>query len=146
VLPARAPSRRKKNSGRGNDSASATKNSGAPDSTRTVRYTVRGSKQQAKAGIGGALKRLFRQAVKAVTGREIDAPAPKKSGRRRAGDDTARRFSKTAARLTRLRLRPAASSLLWLTDTLDWLELWHNNELADDPPQEAPNNHLSPRL
>jgi len=49
--------------------------------------------------------------------------------------------------LTRWHIRAGASAALWFTDiTLDWLGLWRNNELADDPPQEAPNNHLSPRL
>jgi hypothetical protein len=100
-----------------------------------------------KAGIGGALKRLFRQAVKALTGRETDAPAPKKSGRRRSGENTSRRFTKTAARLTRWRLNQRVGpALIWLTDTLDWLDLWQHNELTDEVPQETHNNHLSPRL
>lgn len=85
-----------------------------------------------------------------MTGREIAEPVPKKSGRR-SGDETARQFRKWAARLTRVCTRPAraaASALLWLSDTLDWLNLWHpgGDEVSDIPPQEAPNNHLSPRL
>ena len=40
------------------ESASASEN----DSTRAVRDTVRGSRQQPKAGSGGAIRRLFRQA------------------------------------------------------------------------------------
>jgi hypothetical protein len=41
--------------------------------------------------------------------------------------------------------------MLWLADTLDWLDLWHpaaaaGDELAGDHPAGAPNNHLSPRL
>jgi hypothetical protein len=140
----RAPSRRKKKSGRGNGSENATKET---DSTRTVGDTVRGSKQQAKAGISGALKRLFRQAIKAVTGRETDAPAPKKSGRRRSGEDTRRRFTKATVRLTRWRpIQTVAPALIWLTDTLDWLDLWQHNEPMDEAPQETHNNHLSPRL
>jgi hypothetical protein len=82
-----------------------------------------------------------------VTGREPDAPAPKKSTRRRG--DTGRRFAKVAARLTRSRMRPisaAGSALIWLTDTLDWLDLWQHNDLTDEAPQETHNNHLSPRL
>ena len=97
---------------------------------------MRGSKEQPKAGIGGALRRLFRQAAKTFAGR-ADAPAPKKSSRRR-GDDTARRFSKAAGRLTRFRL-PAAAALPWLADTLDWLNLWQPGgpEFTDDLSQEG---------
>jgi hypothetical protein len=90
------------------------------------------------------LRRLFRRAAKIATGRD-HAPTPKKSGRR--GDDTGRRFTKAANRLTRLRA-PAVSALPWLADTLDWLNLWHPGgpEFTDDVSQEGPNNHLSPRL
>jgi hypothetical protein len=81
-----------------------------------------------------------------VTGRDTDAPAPKKSGRR-SGDDTGRRFTKTAKRLTRWRpIQAAASALIWLTDAHDWLDFFQQNEPADEAPQENHNNHLSPRL
>jgi hypothetical protein len=87
--------------------------------------------------------------VKAVTGRDTD-PTPKKSGRRRSGDGSARQhFVRAAKRLTRLHVRPvsaAASALLWLADSLDWLDLWQHNTVLDDQPQDTPNNHLSPRL
>jgi hypothetical protein len=80
-----------------------------------------------------------------VTGRDTDAPAPKKSGRRR-GEAASRRFTKAAVRLTRWRPIRAAAAALWLTDTLDWLELWQHADPADETPQETHNNHLSPRL
>ena len=107
---------------------------------------MRGSKQQPKAGGSGAIRRLFRQAVKVLIGRETDAPMPKRSGRR-SGDETTRRFVRTANRLTRLRAC-AVAALPWLADTLDWLTLWQpgGTELTDDLSQTAPNNHLSPRL
>lgn len=86
--------------------------------------------------------------MKALTQRG-PAPGSKKS-RRRGGDDTARRFTRVAARLTRLRGRTsrAAAALLWLADTLDWLNLWHpeTGEWLDNLPQEPPNNQLSPHL
>ena len=115
------------------------------DSTRTVRDTVRGSKEQPKAGIKGALRRLFRQAVKAVTGRD-PAPVPTKS-KRRGSEDTGRRFTKAAHRLTHWRAGTFAA-VLWLADTLDWLNLWHpgGTDPTDDLSQGPPNNHLSPRL
>jgi hypothetical protein len=98
-----------------------------------------------RAANSGTLRRLFRQAVKALTGREAEAPKPKKSGRRR--DDTGRQFISTANRLTHLRVR-AAAALPWLADTLDWLNLWQpgGTELIDDLSQSAANNYLSPRL
>jgi len=113
---------------------------------------ARGSKQEPKAGLGGAVRKLFRQAIKSLTDREDDTPAPKKSGRSRRDGDTTRRFTKTAARLTRLRSRPgyaSSSALIWLTDTLDWLDLWHPASGVDpvsDTSHETANNHLSPRL
>jgi len=77
---------------------------------------------------------------------------PKKSSRRRSGDDTGRHFTRAAKPITRLRPRPAQAcgmvAMLWLADTLDWLDLWHpgvgEEELSGD--QLAANNHLSPRL
>jgi hypothetical protein len=110
---------------------------------------VRGSKQQTKPGLGAALKKLFRQVVKVVTGRDADAPAPKKASRRRSGEDGARLFKKAATRVTRQALRSVVRAFgapPWLADTLDWLDLWQQNEPAVDPPQEAPHNHLSPEL
>ena len=58
---------------------------------------------------------------------------------------------KLARRVTRVRQPAQAAAgvaLLWLTDTLDWLDLWHSaattDELAGDPLAHEPNNHLSP--
>jgi len=57
---------------------------------------------------------------------------------------------KLARRMTRVRqpAQAAGVALFWLTDTLDWLDLWHSaattDELAGDPPAHEPNNHLSP--
>jgi hypothetical protein len=76
-------------------------------------------------------------------------PTPKKSSRRRGGDDTRRHFNRAANKTTRRRTRQAAiSAMLWLADTLDWLDLWHpaaesGSELTGDT--SGP-NHLSPRL
>lgn len=82
-----------------------------------------------------------------MTGRETDAPIPKKSGRRRGGETRRGQFVRTATSIA----RPAeagASAVLWLADTLDWLNLWQpgGTELTDDRSQTAPNNDLSPRL
>ena len=106
---------------------------------------MRGSKQQSKAGFGGAIRKLFRQVAKALAGA---APAPKKSGRR-GGKGV---FSAAADRTTRPRHLPARrSALSWLADTLDWFMLWHNADPgADLEPEEDhaadPSNHLFPHL
>jgi hypothetical protein len=117
------------------------------DSTRAVGATARGSKQQTQAGRGGALRQLFRQAVRALTRSD---PAPQKSGRRRQGETRARQFRKAARRLMRWPLRRAnGTATLWLTDMFGWLNPWQQpagDELADDRRQAGPNNHLSPRL
>jgi hypothetical protein len=39
--------------------------------------------------------------------------------------------------------------MLWLADTLDWLNLWHpgaGDDLTADRAAERSKNHLSPRL
>ena len=52
--------------------------------------------------------------------------------------------------MTRVRLpaHAAGGARSWLTDSLDWLDLWHSaaesDQLAGDPPSPEPNNHLSP--
>jgi hypothetical protein len=81
-----------------------------------------------------------------LTRRETEAPTPKKSGRRRNGETRARQFTRAAARTTRP--AQARAGLLWLADTLDWLNLWQSGgtELTDDVSQSISNNHLSPRL
>jgi hypothetical protein len=100
-------------------------------------------------GRAGVIRRLFRAIAKTLTRDEDAPPPPKKSGRWRGGETRRAQFVKVAERLTPLRLRPintAASALIWLTDTLDWLDLWQHHELTNDAPQEMHNNHLSPRL
>jgi hypothetical protein len=87
--------------------------------------------------------------VSAALARRVDAPLPKKSSRR-GGDDAGAHFRRTARAITRIPAYAGAASMLWLADTLDWLNLWHHN---DDPAGEATSerhdsepNHLSPRL
>jgi hypothetical protein len=115
------------------------------DGTRTVGDTVRGSKQQSKAGFGVAIRKLFRQVAKALADAAL---APKKSDRR-GGKGV---FSAAADRTTRPRHLPARrSALSWLADTLDWFMLWHNADPgADLEPEEDhaadPSNHLFPHL
>ena len=112
---------------------------------------------QSRRTIAGAIKGLFKAAVKAVTQRE-EAPQPET--RRRAGEKDGRGFArvnydhryrnKPSARGRFAKLRPAkatadktadrkaapkvvapaaayASTRLYLSNTLDWLNLWQDN-------------------
>jgi len=117
----------------------------ANDDTRAVADTARGSKQEIRAGSGGAIRRLFRQAVKVLTDRP--AATPKKS-RRRSGDGRNRQFRRLARKIMRRHANDAGSTP-WLTDTLDWLHFWQHGPCISAAPTDepaVPNNHLSPRL
>jgi hypothetical protein len=76
--------------------------------------------------------------------REPAAPKPR---RRRRGD--ARGMFQAAAKIT---LRQAVEFLTagragaFLSDTLDWLNLWDNASHANDDLPYSDNAHLSPRL
>jgi hypothetical protein len=78
------------------------------------------------------------------------AAPPQKSSRRSGGESRGAQFARLARRMTRVRLpaHVAGGARSWLTDSLDWLDLWHSaaasDELAGDPPSSEPNNHLSP--
>jgi hypothetical protein len=69
---------------------------------------------------------LFRAAVRAVTQRAEDGPKPE--ARRRRGE-TGKGFGLAArAIMRRIAVMPAgAGAPAWLSDTLDWLNLWQEN-------------------
>jgi hypothetical protein len=78
------------------------------------------------AGLGENLKRLFQNAVKALTRRE---PAPKPKPKRRRRDETDKAFRMVVKEIT---LRSAVSRLAerarhFVWDTLHWLHLWECN-------------------
>lgn len=99
------------------------------------------------AGLGENLKRLFRKAVKAVTGRE---PAPNPKPKRRKRGETDKAFYMAARETT------AWSAVSWLAerakefvwDTLHWLHLWEWNgvEQFEDVDNDATdsNSDFSP--
>jgi hypothetical protein len=114
----------------------------ANDSTRAVGDTARGTKNQT---IAGAIKGWFREAVKAVTGRDEDEPQP--VSRRRSGE-TDRGFAMAAKAALRRAVRvPAdayAAVTAYLSDTLDWLNLWESNaESSDDLDSEPVDTHTN---
>jgi hypothetical protein len=88
------------------------------------------------------------KAVAAAATRRGPEPQPKPRRRRR--EETGAAFRTAAKKILRRTVRlPAAAAAAFLSDTLDWLNLWHGNEaaggdLASD--YEAGPNHLSPHL
>jgi MobA/VirD2-like, nuclease domain len=133
------------------------------DNSPAARHTVADGKQQPKPGLGRAIRQLFRQAIKVLTGRETEAPTPKKS-RRRGGEETGPRLIKLAPRAFRSAKAILSRSrsvvrraLLWDTyDPLDtcnpldpaWQPLIENHppfdETCDDhqPPPDCPSPNL----
>jgi hypothetical protein len=100
----------------------------ANDSSRSVGDTGRRSENRT---IAGTIKKLFRAAVKAVTNHDEDKP---QSTRRRRGE-TGRAFARVARRIMRrtVRIVPEAyAATTGFLDTLDWLRLWHDNEVATE--------------
>jgi hypothetical protein len=94
------------------------------------------------------LPRKFWKVVAGELVRRVRALQP--TPRRRRSEDTGRTF-RAATKIVRraVELPAAAAAAVFLSDTLDWLNLWHGNEaagdeLADD--RHAGPNHLSPHL
>jgi len=89
------------------------------------------------------------KAVAAAATRRGPEPQPKPRRRRR--EETGAAFRTAAQKILRrtVRMPAAVFAAAFLSDTLDWLNLWHGNEaaggdLAGD--YEAGPNHLSPHL
>jgi len=122
------------------------------DKTERAQQTTRQS---------GAVKSLFGAAVKALT-QPADAPEPEKEKHkeRERGDTGTAAFRKAskpitqkpAKKITQRRKRPKSyrRAERYLANTLDWLNLWHDNtagsELGGDHHYTQPTNYLSPRL
>lgn len=102
-----------------------------------------------KAGLAQNLRRLFRNAVKALTHRE---PAPSPKSKRKKRGETDKAFHMTAPEIT------ARGAVSWLAerakhfvwDTLHWLHLWEWNraEECDDVHHDRShvNSDFSPHL
>ena len=94
------------------------------------------------------LKALFRQAVKAITRPTEDAPKPRA---RRRSDETGRAFRIATKVAFRVQPSPSSQTLeavtAYLSDTLDWLNLWHDAESsAACDNHDVNRNDLSLRL
>jgi len=99
--------------------------------------------------MSGAVRGLFRAAVKALTRRVEDEPAPARRSRR---GETGRAFYRAAkAVLGRAARLPAQAfaAATFLSDTVDWLNYWHNDTDNSSGPCEtsdANRNDLSLHL
>jgi hypothetical protein len=97
---------------------------------------------------GGAIKGLFRAAIKAITQPAEDHPLP---ARRRRRGETGRAFSRVArVALRRIPWLPpqAFTAPTFFADTIDWLTYWQNDAGDNDPCDnlDVNRNDLSPRL
>jgi hypothetical protein len=116
-------------------------------STSAVRDTAGGSRNRT------TIKGLFKAALKAITQRDDDAPQPRtrRRGEKEGGGPILMRLfprpaGRPAARGRYATLRAGAATphlaqggheaqaALYLSDTLDWLKLWHDN--ADHWPDD----------
>jgi hypothetical protein len=93
----------------------------------------------------GAIKQLFRDVRATLT---PPAPAPEPKPKRRK--DTGRAFRMTAKKIMRRASRiPAAAyatATAYLSDTLDWLNLWHHHDEVNEDIQPAHTDYLYPHL
>ncbi len=98
--------------------------------------------------LAGSIKQLFREAIKLLAEK---APEPEpKPRRKRTGEATGRAFRMTANkvmhRAARLPAEAYATATAYLTDTLDWLNPWHQHDHDHDDSRPAPSDHLYPHL
>jgi hypothetical protein len=151
----------------------ATETGFAAEPTTALQATEPPVKQGTLAGV---IKMLFRKAKKPITKREDLAP-PSKTKRTSRGGDTGRasftisprKIIRHATKLSRhlfaranrtigpsatVSPRPSESHVAtpaFLSDTIDWLNLWHNDATTSNDSCLASGigmktNHLSPRL
>jgi hypothetical protein len=83
----------------------------------------------------------------------VPAEPKPKTRRRKSGEDTRAAFPAAAGKIARNTSRPprayAAASII-MSETLDWLHIWHHHDAAVGSDQgngfNTSQNHLSPRL
>jgi hypothetical protein len=98
----------------------------------------------------GAIKELFRKAVKAITG--LDEAEPRPAARRRRGETESgfQMAAKAALQRTAQLPRDAyVTAIAFLSDARDWLSLWHNETgsgEAQNGIQNTDTNHLFPHI
>ena len=94
----------------------------------------------------GTIKQLFKDLKNVLTRGGRPAPLV----RRKRREDTGRLFTKAKSILRRMPQFPAqayAAATAYLSDTLDWLNLWHqNSDAGSEQCEAAPKDHLYPHL
>jgi hypothetical protein len=93
------------------------------------------------------LKEQFRQLAQFLTPRE--APTPQPAPRRRRREETRGGFNLAARQIMRRAVKiPAAAyaAVAYLSDTLDWLNLWHQADQLHDDFEPSQPQHLYPHL
>jgi hypothetical protein len=100
-----------------------------------------------QTSFAATLKEQFRRLAQFLTPRE--APAPKPLQRRRRTEETGGGFKLAARQIMRRAVRlPAAAyaAVAYLSDTLDWLNLWHQADQLHDDFEPSQPQHLYPHL
>jgi hypothetical protein len=130
----------------------STEGTGANDRTCavSVRDTAQGSKNQTTNRTGaGAIKALFRDAIKALTRRADDEPQPRRSRRGETDRAFVMAAKAIARRAVQLPSEAYAVATAFLSDTLDWLNLWHHDSAGTDEFEDdihTDTKHLSHHL
>jgi hypothetical protein len=124
---------------KGNDNASE---AGENDESRAT-WEQRGDNQNPSTGqkvlrFAETLKRQFSNAMKALTHRDDE---PKPEARRKKGEDTTGGFTFAArqimSRKVSLPVAAYTTALNFLSETLDWLNQWHDPWHVEDDFQET---------
>jgi hypothetical protein len=115
--------------------------------TCAVRDTAQGNKNRT---ITEAIKKLFRETGKTFARRDVDEPQPEQ--RRRRNGETDRSFGPASRAILRRAIKlPSAAyaGATFLSDALDWLNLWRVDPVATRDPDAAihtETNHLFPHF
>ena len=98
------------------------------------RNSPRPTQGSSKISLGATIREKFRQLAQSLT--PCAAPAPQPTQRRRRTEEETRGGFKLAARqiMHRAARLPAAAyaAVAFLSDTLDWLNPWHNETASAD--------------
>ena len=112
------------------------------------RHSPRPTQGGSKISLGATIREKFRQLAQSLT--PCAAPAPQPTQRRRRTEEETRGGFKLAARqiMHRAARLPAAAyaAVAFLSDTLDWLNPWHNETASADELHEDFNATEPPHI
>jgi hypothetical protein len=92
-----------------------------------------------RPSFGTSIKELFGKLAQAITGK----PTPALVARRKRREEETwtgfkLAFHKIIRRIPRPKTPPVEAARLWLADTLDWLQLWHEESVIEMEPCNDP--------